>query len=84
LRKSVHEMEAETYACYEKLAGAIVLQAVDDYRTAIRHLAQRPDNDLARRTVREVERFFRSGWFGELTEIDPEMLISKLKAEVME
>ena len=25
----------------------------------------------------------RSGWFGALTSIDPEMLIAKLKAEVM-
>ena len=28
-----------------------------------------------------IERFFRSGWFGVLTRIDPEMLISKLRKE---
>lgn len=80
--KELREVTVDDTGRYEKLAGAIVLQAVDDYRAALRRLAQNPGNDIARRTIREVERFFRSGWFGELTEIDPEMLISKLRAEV--
>ena len=57
---------------YEELANAIVLQAVKDYRL------HDDEQELA-----SIERFFRSGWFGELTSIDPEMLIAKLKAEVM-
>ena len=55
---------------YEELANAIVLQAVKDYRNA--ELQQ---------DMNEIERFFRSGWFGVLTTIDPEVLIHKLKEE---
>lgn len=55
---------------YEELANAIVLQAVKDYRNA--ELQQ--DRN-------EIERFFRSDWFGVLTAIDPEALIHKLKEE---
>ena len=55
---------------YEELANAIVLQAVKDYRL------HDDEQELA-----SIERFFRSGWFGVLTHIDPEMLISKLRKE---
>jgi len=55
---------------YENLANAIVLQAVKDYRL------HDDEQELA-----SIERFFRSGWFGVLTRIDPEMLISKLRKE---
>ena len=55
---------------YENLANAIVLQAVKDYRL------HDDEQELA-----SIERFFRSGWFGVLTRIDPEMLIAKLRKE---
>ena len=55
---------------YNNLANAIILQAVKDYRL----------ND-DERELASIERFFRSGWFGVLTRIDPEMLIAKLREE---
>ena len=55
---------------YQELANAIVLQAVKDYR--------RTDDE---RELREIERFFRSAWFGVLTSVDPDLLISKLRKE---
>ena len=55
---------------YEELANAIVLQAVKDYRL------YDDEKELA-----GIERFFRSGWFGILTNIDPEILIAKLREE---
>jgi len=55
---------------YENLANAIVLQAVKDYRLT---------DDKAE--IEELERFFRSGWFGVLTKVDPEYLIDKLRKE---
>ena len=54
---------------YEELANAIVLQAVKDWRSG-------EERDKA-----EVERFFRSGWFGVLSKVDPEYLIKKLRKE---
>lgn len=55
---------------YEELANAIVLQAVKDYRLT---------DDEAE--LAEIERFFRSGWFGVLSKVDPEYLTRKLRKE---
>ena len=66
---------------YIKLANAIIEQAVKDYRVALRTLKKKKDNKAAEWVKRDVERFFRSRWFGDLTNIDPKMLIQKLKAE---
>ena len=55
---------------YEELANAIILQAVKDYRLS--------DDE---RELKEIERFFRSGWFGVLSIVDPEFLIQSLQKE---
>lgn len=55
---------------YENLAQAIILQAVKDYRLTD------DEHELA-----EIERFFRSGWFGVLSKVDPEYLIRQLRKE---
>ena len=59
---------------YEALAQAIIIQAVNDYRRALK--------GDARGRCREIERFFRSEWFSVLTKVNPEMLIRKLREEV--
>lgn len=61
---------------YELLAEAIILQAVKDYRKALKY--------DARGRKCEIERFFRSEYFSTLTNISGEMLIQKLRAEVKE
>ena len=55
---------------YEELANAIILQAVKDYRLTD------DEQELA-----EIERFFRSDWFGVLSKVDPEYFIRKLRKE---
>lgn len=55
---------------YQALANAIIEQAVKDYR-----MTDDPD-ELA-----ELEKFFRSPWYGVLTSLDPELLISRLRKE---
>ena len=55
---------------YENLANAIILQAAKDYRLT--------DDE---QQLQEIERFFRSGWFGVLSKVDPEYLIKKLRKE---
>ena len=55
---------------YQELANAIVLQAVKDYRL------HENEQQLAR-----IERFFRSDWFSVLTNVNPEILIIKLRKE---
>ena len=55
---------------YENLANAIFLQAAKDYRLT--------DDE---QQLHEIERFFRSGWFGVLSKVDPEFLIKELRKE---
>jgi hypothetical protein len=69
---------------YENLANIIILLAVKDYRAAIKKLKKWPRNESAKTMKDEVERFFRSAWYRELTSVDGEFLISKLQAEVEE
>jgi hypothetical protein len=66
---------------YENLANAIILQAVKDYRGALKKLEKRPNYEPAKIMKNEVERFFRSDWYRELTSIDGNILIKKLKSE---
>ena len=68
---------------YENLAHAIILLAVRDYRKVLHTLSLYPHNRAAQYERGNIEQFFRSGWFGILTSLDPEILISKLKAEVV-
>ena len=67
---------------YEELANAIVLQAVRDYREAVKKLSRRRKNRDAQFTKEECLRFFRSKWFSQLTDLDPEFLIRRLDEEV--
>ena len=55
---------------YEKLARAIIYQAVRDYR-----------NSCSYQTRCSIERFFHSEWFMVLTNLDGEMLIQRLRKE---
>lgn len=65
---------------YEDLANAIIGSAVNDYRKALNGYSydkrKTPDS-----LVRELEKFFRSDYFGVLTKLDGEYLISRLRAE---
>ena len=67
---------------WNALSEAIILRAVEDYRTALKILSRYPGNKAALSMKQEVEEFFRSDWFGKLTDLNPELLITRLSAEV--
>ncbi len=67
---------------YENLANAIILQAVKDYRVALKCLKANPRNRTAAADKDEIEGFFRSRWFTVLTSVDGVMLIRSLNEEV--
>lgn len=67
---------------YENLANAAILQAVKNYRMALKCLKDNPRNRTAIADKDEAERFFRSQWFSVLTSIDGETLIRSLCEEV--
>ena len=64
---------------YERLANAIVLQAVSDYRVALKKIKAHPKNREAISEALEIEKFFRSGWYSILTDVDGEYLIRRLQ-----
>jgi len=64
------------------LANAIVKQACDDYRRALRGLPALGSFKSAEYTIMECERFFRSEWYCQLTDLDSEWLIKELRKEI--
>lgn len=67
---------------FSNLANAIILQAVSDYRNVLKKQKNYPCSIENNKMKSDVERFFRSRWYSELTNIDGKMLISKLRDEV--
>ena len=67
---------------YERLANAIVLQAVSDYRVALKKIKAHPKNREAISEALEIEKFFRSGWYSILTDVDGEYLTRRLQDEI--
>ena len=54
--------DKNTVQCWEDLANAVVLQALEDYRDACRVLRKHPDLKKAEERRRSLERFFASRW----------------------
>lgn len=75
-------MRSDNLDPYQNLANAIVLSAVKDYRAALKRLKRKPNNETAASERDDIERFFRSGYFSILTDVDPEYLIDRLNKEV--
>lgn len=61
---------------YYRLANAIVLQAVNEYREALRQ-----DDTAAKWKKISLRRFFRSDWYKLLTNVDGELLMERLEEE---
>ena len=63
----------------EALAAAVVEQAAEDWRAAAAVLRKKPDHPGAAALRRETERFFRSRWFAQLTDLDGRLLLERLR-----
>ena len=67
---------------YQALANAIVELAVKDYRTALKYHYRHPDKKEYADAVDSLELFFRSGWYGMLTNLDGEVLMTGVRRMV--
>jgi len=67
---------------YQALANAIVELAVKDYRKALKQHYLHPDKQECEDEVASLERFFRSGWYEMLTDLDGEYLMNSVRAMV--
>jgi len=63
---------------YENLANAVILQAVSDYRNALRRFRHTGKENSA---MEELESFFLSSWYECLTNLDGKYLVKKLREE---
>lgn len=68
--------------CYTRLANAIIVQAAKDYAKALRRLKKFPHDKEVQYVKQDCERFFRSGWFEVLTDLNGEVLIQRMNEEV--
>ena len=69
---------------YQALANAIVELAVKDYKKALKQHYRFPDNKEYQAEVHSLEKFFRSGWYGTLTDLDGEYLISGVRRMILQ
>jgi len=67
----------------QMLANAIIIQAADDYRTALRRLKLNRMNREYLRMKEECERFFQSQWFEQLTNVDGKTIMMRIQKEEM-
>ncbi len=68
--------------CYESLCLAIIETAVRDYKKALE--AEMKCEDLnARRVIRELEVFFKSDWFAQLSRLDGRLLIKNVRKIIL-
>jgi len=82
ISKGIKPYDTELQDGERGLANAIVKQACDDYRRALKGLRVLNGFESAEYTIAECERFFRSGWYSQLTDIDAEWLMRKLKEDI--
>ena len=68
---------------YQALANAIVELAVKDYKKALKYHFRHPHRKEYADEVATLERFFRSGWYGTLTDLDGEYLINGVRRMVL-
>ena len=63
------------------IAEGIITLACKDYRQAYRRHLVHPTKDTEM-ALKQEQRFFRSDWFGVLTDCDGELILSRLEEEV--
>ena len=67
---------------YLNPASAIVLMDAKDCRSSLKRLKGRPEDERATAERLEIEEFFHSDEFQLLSNLEPELLISRLCQEV--
>lgn len=63
---------------YEALANAVIMQAVKDFRAALKRKKRFPDDRKAKKDIREITRFFCSQYFQALSDLDGPSLVKKI------
>ena len=65
----------------QMLANAIIIQAADDYRVALRRLKLNRMSREYLQVKEDCERFFQSEWFEVLSNVDGNMIMNRIQKE---
>ena len=65
----------------QMLANAIIIQAADDYRVALRRLMLNRMSREYMRVKEDCESFFQSEWFEVLTNLDGKTIMNRIQKE---
>ena len=77
-------MDEGNYDPYEELANAVVIQACEDYKRAYTcHLRSKGKGKRTQKQLEELEAFFRSDWYKQLTEVDGEYIMERIRNDVL-
>ena len=68
-----------TKQCWEDLANAVVLQALEDYRDTCLRMRKRPDLRSLDKRRRSLECFFRSRWCALLSAMDVRKMVKEIR-----
>ena len=76
------EYDSKLYFAYQKLANAIIVMAVDDYREIMKYGGVKMKIGGNKYTsIDSIEKFFHSDYYKQLTDLDGEYILRKLKEE---
>lgn len=70
------------YDGYKDLATAIVVQAIKDFKDSAISYKKGRNKELASKAMTEVINFIKSDWYLQLSSVNPEFLIDKLREEL--
>lgn len=75
------EYDSKLYLAYQKLANAIIIMAVDDYREIASNGKLSCKIGSKYSSIEGIEKFFKSDYYKGLTDVDGEYIIERLKEE---
>lgn len=65
---------------YQALANAVVFQAVQDYKCALKLSRKRPHDKILDGQLQDLRKFFNSQWFCDLTGVDGADIAGRIEA----
>ena len=79
MKESCKVIKIENEYGAERFANAIVMQAVKDYRYNYARYKKHTCDAKAKDELERLERFFKSKWFAQLTDIDGEWILKEIR-----
>lgn len=66
-------------SAYKLIAALVVRNAADEYKNTLKQHHHSPENQKVVQRLKELELFFRSDWFEELSDSDGEKIMQRIQ-----